>query len=281
MTSSAQLLEEAHTSKLNALPDGPALTDYLLDAQEFLKTCDWEGYKSKFNLHTPETKKKSPPTRRETQQCKDCGGYIRECEGEATGICGECGTIAWQGIGNIHLEDHFSYEYLTRNKYKVHVYQRFVNFKDLLRRIQGLNKCLMPSEDRQKLALAIAALKPDVIDPTTITRALKTIGLLDKHRRHKETLAREFGGHKTVELTWTEFDTLCTMFVQVERAWEATKHKRRRDKRKVFMNYPFVFDQLCALAGFEHLRVVRQLKSDKLRGVQHAYWEKIKRFLEW
>ena len=279
MTSTDQLLEEAHTAKLNTLPDGQELIDYLLDAQPFVRAGDWEGYKAKFGPPQPRGK----PQHADLSKCTQtgCKGTVRETPLSATGICEACGTVVYEGIGT-RIEDHFDWDYKQRCGYKVHLYSRFVNFKDLLRRIQGLNQCQMLPADRDKLAVAVPQVAGTMpVTPVIICAALKHIGLLDKHRRHKERLAIDFGWKPLITLTHDEYHSLCRLYIQVDRAWTATKHRRTADTRKVFLNYPFVYDQLCVLINAPHLRVVPQLKSKKLLDKQHAYWKKVLKFLKW
>lgn len=146
----------------------------------------------------------------------------------------------------------------------------------------------MSDETKQELFAKLKQEKTKKITEKHVLANLKQMGVLEKFRRHKERLTWEYNGksfnpdNKWPVILHMEYMALCLHFTFVERAWDNTKHKRKGDKRKIFLNYPFVFDQLCAKLGYEHLRVVKQLKNAKLLKKQQVYWrECIVEYLGW
>lgn len=146
MTSTELSLAELHDQNLKTITSSKGdWVEYLLDAQEFLKNNDREGYIKAFNIEPAKC------TVIPTDVCMDCSTPL-VFTGEnanASGVCPNCGLVAWEGLGenmryNIKIGGTF-------NLHRIHCYKRFVNFKDILRRIQGNNNCLMNSDHRIEL----------------------------------------------------------------------------------------------------------------------------------
>ncbi len=266
---SKELLEEAHDKYMADIQrEGGDIVEYLLDATEYLQNNDWEGYKEKFIVKTAE------PRTINIRECKDCKGPIISDgpNGNSKLVCSECGIVSYQG-GGWNSGDNITWERKMNTKHRIHKYIRLVNFKDLLRKLQANNRCCILDEDRQRLVDVINANGAHETTPADVLDYLKELKLVHKHRRHKERLAWEHGNWKAPRITFTEYRHLCDLFRQVERVWKCVKGPN--DKRKVFLNYPFCYDQLCKLAGYEHLRVLPQLKSKKLLRKQFMYWKRI------
>ena len=229
-----------------------------MDAAPFLKNEDWEGYKQKF--FPVETK----PQRKDLESCEYCGGLIVRCgkNGDAQGVCTECAVVAWEGLAE-HTTNNT--EWGSYSKDRIHVYSRLRNFKDFLRRMQAHQRSQMLDTDRERLKHWIS-LQETKITPTEIVEGLRQLGLLAKHRLHKQCLARELGGWQAPHLTHHETCQLIFGFAEVEKGWLLVKH----GTRKIFMSYPFVYDQLCARLGFEHLRFVPQLNEITITKTTHT-----------
>jgi len=240
---------------------GDELMEYLMDAAPFLKDGDWDGYARHFD---------GAEEAADINRCEHCGGYIVHC-GNSSGVCADCAVVAWEGLGpDQHLN--LTYERKISTRHRIHKYNRFVNFKDMLRRIQANNRCEMKVTQRQELSVLLKASNLP-ITPKLILVCLRKMGVLEKHRRHKERLAWEYGRWNAVTMLFDEYANMCIWFKRVMYAWDRLDH--RRDRRKVFMNYAFVYDQICQLLHYTHLRVVPQLKSDKLYAKQVNYWARI------
>lgn len=105
------------------------------------------------------------------------------------------------------------------------------------------------------------------------------MGIREKHRRHIERLAWQYGWYEPVRISHHQYQTLCSDFIRVEWAFNAIK--RPSDSRKVFMNYPFVYDQICARHNFHDIRVMPQLKSYRSFRRHAMYWKRVCHRLKW
>ncbi len=256
---------------------GEDVTEYLLDAMEFLQNDDWTGYKAKFLVEEEDRgSKRRKTTREDITKCRDCKGPIITTgpNGTSGAVCSECGIVAWTGHG-WNLSDNITFERMVRTKQRIHVYKRLVNYKDILRRIQADNRCEMIPEHRDILKDKLKGI--DHITPSVILAKLKEMGIVEKHRRHKERLAWEYGNYSVPTIRYDEYRQLCKGFREYERAWAAVKSPN--DKRKVFMSYACVHDQLCKKYGYDRLRVLPLMKSKLLLSKQYMYIAEVENWI--
>ena len=270
MTSTSQLhaAHERHLAQITQ--QGGDIMDYLLDAQEFLKDDDWIGYQQAFITEPPDVEIIDIRT------CKDCKGPIvaHGPQGNSGLVCEDCGVVATIGQG-WNMSDNLTFQRSRQTKHRIHVYSRLVNYKELLRRMQGNNRCRIKPMDKRILT---DKLKGQDATPVTVLEALRDMKLTQKHRRHKERLAWELGYRDLPTLTYQEFRTLCKGFKLYERAW--ANIKQPHDKRKVFVNYGCINKALCKKYDLPHLDRIPEIKSSVLRGKQHLYISKMDRWLK-
>ena len=257
------------------------LSEYLMDAMEFLRTDDVTGWKERFK---PEPVKPKPKTKR-LRQSPALAPYLPEdlCVGCKSDrviddvkngqlVCTACGLIQLQGVFKADTA-HCSYDQMrTIGRVHIHRYSRILNFMTIIRFAEGDTH---PVVDDETLSLLRADLDGKDINRYEVRKALCRLGLSQRYRRHAMTFVRMWGGELNTTIPGALVMKLAKMFRRVEFFFDRHKH-RVWPNRKTFFSYNFMLYQLLHevgrsdLTGRHHL-----LKSQKLLRVQMGAYKRI------
>lgn len=250
------------------------LSNYLMDAAQFLKTDDLQGWKTKFTplpvTPLPVTKKlrQSPRTAAVVPE-KACAGChsLEVIDDVKNGqiVCTSCGLIqslvAFKGD-----TAHCSYNRMkSLSAVYIHRYSRVVNFLTIIRFMAGDSH---PVVDADTKCLLRAELDGKKVNSYEVRKALCRLGLSRRYRRHTMSFVREWNEKRFSDIPGQLIMTMVKMFRVIEFHFDKKKY-RLWPNRKTFFSYKFILYQLLNqldrpdLTGPHHL-----LKSKKLLHVQ-------------
>jgi hypothetical protein len=259
------------------------LSIYLLDAMEYLKTEDLEGWKKRFRpAEEKEIPKPVVKRRRQTpvkadvkpeEKCRGCNSdkVIDDIQNGQL-VCIACGLIQLLGVFTGDTA-HCSYDQIQNmGRVHIHRYSRIVNFMTVIRFAEGDTKPEIDDETRSRLQAELVGRK---INGYEVRKALCRLGLSRRYRRHSMTFVREWGGEMYPSIPGDVVLKCAKLFRRVEFFFDRHKH-RIWPNRKTFFSYNFMLYQLLHevgrpdLTGPHHL-----LKSEKLLAVQLDAYRKI------
>lgn len=272
-------LHQEHTKSLSQ----EDLMNYLLDAQNYLKTEDLDGWMKNFAPTLCPTEPNHillPPPKRAKRsdyaavykKMAPCDACKQECViddvAEGNAVCTACGTIQnMYALGETHA--HMSVDRMKNgHRHVVHRYSRVVYFKSFLDSIQGLTEPQVTQQVLNDLRRLLDGVEN--IGPHDVVKALRTLKISDRYRRHKYTLAEKLNPSYTpVKILGAHYIKLLQCFLRIELVWNMYIKKSLK-KRKAFLSYPYVFYQLCFHLNITHYTGKHHLLKD-LRLLDHQH----------
>lgn len=286
MNCSQDHTEETLEKLSNQLMESMTSTDvcnYLLDAVPYMKTGDLIGWKRKF-LPEEIPEPVSKPTKRLRQspltapvmpmeKCKSCKSEdVIDDVRQGQIVCLSCGLIQLQGVFTADTA-HCSYDRMQSMSIAyIHRYSRVLNFVNVIRMGEGDSR---PEITQDTLSLLQAELGGQNVNDAAVRKALRSLGLSRRYRRHSMYFVWKFGGDTPKKIPGLLVKELAKLFLRIEFFFDKRRHLIW-PKRKTFFSYKFILYQLLHqvgrpdLTGPQHL-----LKSTKLLNVQRDAYEVI------
>jgi hypothetical protein len=289
MISNTSSMDTKHTEEtLTILSDrmmsslsSTKLSEYLMDAMEFLRNDDLDGWKRRFLPEPPKQEVKAKRLRQSPalapylpeDLCVECkSDLVIDDVKNGQVVCLSCGLIQLQGVFTADTA-HCSYSRMrSLGRVHIHRYSRILNFMTIIRFAEGDTH---PVVDDATLSLLRAELDGKKVNGFEVRKALCRLGLSRRYRRHSMTFVRMWGGELNVTIPGELVMILAKMFRRVEFFFDRHKH-RVWPGRKTFFSYNFMLYQLLHeigrsdLTGPHHL-----LKSQKLLQVQMGAYKRI------
>lgn len=278
---SAEMLQHCHSRMMQSL-SSDELVPYLMTSMEFLKNQDLLGWIACFC-----PRKKRTPVKRLRQSpnlaavvpldpCRDCQSteVIEDVRGGII-VCTTCGLIQYQGVFSgdpVHL----SYEQMTSgNRVVIHHYSRLAHFLSVIRLGEGDSR---PQFTQSMLASLQAAIDGKEVTIESVLKALRSLNLSQKYRRHAMSFVHRLGGKTPERIRGSVVGKMKRMFKTVEFFYG--KHRHRICKqRKVFLSYKFLMYQFLNQLGYPHLTGKRHLlKNKKLLQIQRDIYKSLCEF---
>lgn len=278
-------LHQEHTKNLSQ----EELMNYLLDAQNYLKTEDLDGWMKNFapiSSRTEPSHVHYPPQKRAKRSdyaavikmMAPCNACKQECViddvAEGNAVCTACGTI--QDMYALGVDcAHMSVDRMKNgHRHVVHRYSRVVYFKSFLDSIQGLTEPQVTQQVLDDLRLLLNG--NENIGPHDVVKALRTLKISDRYRRHKYTLTEKLNTSYTpIKIQGPDYIKLLQCFLRIELAWNMHVKKSLK-KRKAFLSYPYVFYQLCFHLNITHYTGKHHLLKDtRLLSHQHHLYRQV------
>ena len=193
--------------------------------------------------------------------CHSCGAHERyitvtiECR-----VCSLCGIV--QSECQLVVNPYCA----TSSIVKKHIYSRSVYFRDLTRGLRGERQSEISKENWKRLKTSTAHLTPftwkhkglDLLVP--ILKTLK----LSRYKHSRLWIAHRLskGQCKPVTILKHHLDRILRMFTAVESVYKEVV-KFAAPKRKIFMNYAYLFACLCNLCNVPHYTSDIQLPQNR------------------
>ena len=242
-----------HDQKLEELDTTEAEIDYLLDAFDFIKGQDVDGWRAKYTPPPPPPPKKvkrmrcspmqvPPPERRFCRSCKSSDIFDDAAQGRV--VCIACGLI--QGI---FMSNQATYTCVRGviawgSKYVVHHYSRGEYFATVLRGLIGETTPQLLPDHESCLRRAIAEYGPAVPDARRLKQIIRKNKLPNVLNLHVEALLSRFvPSHTCLQIPHYILSELKRRHRIVDFYWA---HGYAIPKRSVFFSTKFLFVQFCA-----------------------------------
>lgn len=251
----AETLSTLHEAMCKQTEASGTLYDYLMNAQDYLKTDDLAGWKKEFAPEpTPPAKKQkrlkqSPFVAPIIPQdlCKECGeDAVLEDTANGQWVCLKCGLIQSLGV-SMAWGAHSTSKEFTGNPYVyIHLYSRIMYFKDIVRFCHG--------ESQPKITQELWDHMRANIDIASGVQAIETY--LDQHkltcllRRHKWSILVALGGKPLLNFPPQARLIMNKMFRCVEYYWKYYG-KIVCPGRKVFFPYYILIFQFASQLGLD------------------------------
>lgn len=259
--------------------------EYLMDAMEYLKTDDLEGWKKKF-CPAPAVEKTVAKRLRQSPvlapviplpPCEACGSEeVIDDVRAGQIVCISCGLIQQLGVFSGGIA-HCSYDQISNlSRVSIHRYSRVVHFMTIIRLGEGNSR---PIVDQDTLLNMQVDLVGENIDEVNVRRMLRRTGLSRRYRRHAAYFTDLFGGIRKREIPGLVVYEMARMFRRVE-FFHEKKHKYIwPGGRKAFFSYKFILYQFLHQLGFQEYTGRDQLlKSEKLLNVQRKAYGVVCRY---
>lgn len=213
--------------------------------------------------------------------CDECGAknslvYDAECAS-----CIECATVL-PHTQVFRTPDVFSGPSARTVRWKTHMYERHVYFRQIINNLRGEGNAKIPVAMKDTIGQTLMAAPPHLITPTIVTFALKRLKAT-KYNHARVRLAEKYskGLYKAVRISKKHYNFFFRLFSQVERVYTNVR-KRVCPKRKIFFNYGYLFRRLCQMLGCGHYcRDVPRLQSATANSVQGRLWRAVCVQLNW
>ncbi len=278
------------------------LSDYLFKSMDFIKNIDIEEYTNECNNNGeifkyisldsknnreemykmymatcfPDEAENIVQVRKNTFNCKECGGDTVRDTAAGKLICYTCGLTEIFNISDLpewnHAENH---EYT-----KPYSYKRTNHFKEWITQIQGREGTTVPEEVIQLLILEIK--KERLTDKSLITyykikEFLKKLKL-NKYYEHIPNIIHKITGNKQLIISQELESKLTDMFNEIQEPFE--KHCPKN--RKNFLSYSYTLYKFFQLLNKdEYLIYFPLLKSREKLFEQENIWKGICKELNW
>jgi len=260
----AETLGMLHDARCREMEASGKLFDYLMDAQEYLKTDDLDGWRAEFSPPVPMpivTRLKQSPSLLAYQPlppCTSCGAETLTIESQ--NVCGTCGLIQLLGVFTACTALLPYRESICMTRAYIHYYTRVENFRTV---IKFLNADSAPEIEMHNIVALRAQIGEDAVTLATVSRALVVLGLNKKYCRHRYSLVCMLGGDGMVDTVPDDVYVLLakpfkivnyTYTIYADRIWRGVKKrvwdpKKNEWKRPNFFSYKFVIWQLLHQIG--------------------------------
>lgn len=277
-----EILTRLHNEKLKKTED---VVEYLLNAMEFLKTGDLDGWKKMFVIKEPEQKRpvkrlRQSPTTAAFSPMKICKGCqadeVIDDVVQGQYVCIQCGLIQQLGVfmGDIV---HCSMDRLKNgSRVHIHRYSRVVHFRSIIRLMQGDSNPDITEEELSRMQAELGG--KNCISVEDVTRLLLKLGWSRKYRRHRYRLAYVLGKVDLPVFDGTVIMTMLKKFRILEYHWDR-HHDEISPGRLVFFSYRFVFYQFCHMMGYpQYTGRHHLLKNERLSRFQFDSYHRASKF---
>lgn len=285
--SQKQILKSLHDDYYKTRQDTETQITYMLDATEFIKNGDLDGWIQKFAPHllqSHDLQKKSrmssnrikiPPP----ELCTECGGATFEDVWQGRVVCTMCGLIHRSSVlvqaadmSVFGIQPNSS----TNSTSAIHEYSRLVYFKSVLLAIEGVTLPTITSRDFQLISesctIATAG-EPSKVTEKHVRSAIRTLKLPKSLLRHCQALAGKLGSR---DANAVNFDfsrdapqRLYRAFRAVEVKWgEKSQKIKEIFNRKSFFNYRFLLRKLVKAINIDYSGTLPIIRTKSLLAKQ-------------
>lgn len=274
---SLQQVSEAYASKLP-----PNEQDqYFMDSMHYLLNDDLQGWMEKFQQPMAVPRERGnrikhvpfPP-------CKECKKEVMEDVIQGYVVCLHCGLVANSCVlvPDVYVTVDGMDKKVTARVVDVHQYCRLAYFRSML---LGLMGGTTPTITAQELAQitqhCIGQKKTELpfITSKQVVRAIKTLYLPNRHKRHATRIAYlvSNGNCDILTLGGEDVSRLLKAFRMFECEWDRLRHNKCNTKRVYFMNYRCCAIGLCAKLKIPH--TIYPLKSSKVHAENMRVFERV------
>ena len=289
--STTKTLSQLHEIMCQTLAESSqeTLFDYLLDSIEFLKTGDVRAWMQRFTPSSLPPPPVRPPasTLAEKSHCVDCGCPVVLDVTNNIAVCQDCGTVA-EAVLLLNDAAHTTIPRLKSIARQMpHIYSRLTHFRSYALQLAGNSWYRLNEKDAGVLRRAIDGMvkqrkrkkNPPPITPDDMEAVLRKKKLTRKYLFHRISLARKFGGYQPERIDGGPWLYMYRLFKRLNVMWRYHAHWLA-PRRKVFMNYPFVFFQLCHIVGKPNwCKDLRMIKGISTRNFHCVLWQRVCGFL--
>lgn len=203
-------------------------------------------------------------------QCTHCGSYaLIEDAAHADVICSDCGIVASDNA--IALQSAWSNNHTHIQS--ASGYNRKSNFRELIRRVQGLETSRVPDSAYDIIRDAMRENGEHAFAKLKMSRLIELLkeNNLSKYYQNATQIWCKITGRKFIQMTDNEMDTLEEDFASFERVWPQVKPYNRTS----FPNNELLLHKITERHGWDHLQCLFRLLhgTARLRSSLDAWYE--------